>query len=52
MTKDLDKSHIMPAIPMGRAGTAEEVAGVVAFLCSPSAAYVTRQVIGVNGGLV
>ena len=52
MTKDLDKSHIMPAIPMGRAGTAEEVAGVVAFLCSPSVAYVTRQVIGVNGGLV
>lgn len=52
MTKELDKSHIMPAIPMGRAGTAEEVAGVVAFLCSPSAAYVTRQVIGVNGGLV
>ena len=52
MTKDLDKSHILPAIPMGRAGTAEEVAGVVAFLCSPSAAYVTRQVIGVNGGLV
>ncbi len=52
MTKDLDKSHIMPAIPMGRAGTAEEVAGVVAFLCSPSAAYVTRQVIGVNGGLI
>ncbi len=52
MTKDLDRSHIMPAIPMGRAGTAEEVAGVVSFLCSPSAVYVTRQVIGVNGGLV
>jgi 3-oxoacyl-[acyl-carrier protein] reductase len=32
-------------------GTAEEVAAVVSFLCSPDAAYVTRQVIAVNGGL-
>lgn len=52
MTQELDKSHILPAIPMGRAGTTAEVAGVVSFLVSPSASYVTRQVIGVNGGLV
>lgn len=52
MTKDLDSSHILPAIPMGRAGKAEEVSGVVSFLMSPSASYVTRQVIGVNGGLI
>jgi 3-oxoacyl-[acyl-carrier protein] reductase len=32
-------------------GTAEEVAAVVSFLMSPGAAYVTRQVIAVNGGL-
>ncbi len=37
---------------MKRAGTPEEVAGVVAFLFSPEAEYITRQVIGVNGGLI
>ena len=39
------------SIPMGRLGTPEEVAGLVAFLCSPDAAYITRQVVSVNGGL-
>jgi 3-oxoacyl-[acyl-carrier protein] reductase len=52
MTKDIDSSHVLPAIPMGRAGKAEEVSGVVSFLMSPAASYVTRQVIGVNGGLI
>ena len=42
---------ILEAVPMRRAGTAEEVAGVVSFLMSPDSAYVTRQVIAVNGGL-
>lgn len=41
----------MPMIPAGRLGKPEEVAAVVSFLCSPGAAYVTRQVISVNGGL-
>jgi 3-oxoacyl-[acyl-carrier protein] reductase len=38
-------------IPMGRAGTNEDVAGAVAFLASPAAAYITGEVIHVNGGL-
>ncbi|HVB49728.1 MAG TPA: 3-oxoacyl-ACP reductase FabG [Burkholderiales bacterium] len=38
-------------VPMGRAGTPEEVASVVAFLCSDEAAYVSGQVLGVNGAM-
>ena len=43
--------EILKAIPAQRMGTPEEVAAVVSFLMSPAAAYVTRQVIAVNGGL-
>ncbi len=39
-------------VPAGRAGSPEEVASVVRFLCSDAASYVTAQVIGVNGGMV
>ena len=42
---------ILEMIPLQRIGKPEEVAGAVSFLMSPDAAYVTRQVIGVNGGL-
>ena len=42
---------LVKAIPLGRAGTNEDVAGVVAFLASPAAAYITGEVIHVNGGL-
>jgi 3-oxoacyl-[acyl-carrier protein] reductase len=43
--------QIVKNIPLGRAGTNEEVATVVAFLASPAAAYVAGEVIHVNGGL-
>ena len=38
-------------IPLGRAGTAEDVAATVLFLASPGAGYMTGQSLGVNGGL-
>ncbi len=38
-------------VPAGRAGKPEEVAALVAFLCSEEAAYINGQVIGVNGGM-
>jgi 3-oxoacyl-[acyl-carrier protein] reductase len=51
MTDDLPMDKILEAIPMRRMGKPEEVAATVAFLCSPDAAYITRQVISPNGGL-
>jgi len=51
MSKDL-RPEVMAAIPMKRMGSVDEVAGLVEFLFRPDAAYITRQVIGVNGGLI
>jgi meso-butanediol dehydrogenase/(S,S)-butanediol dehydrogenase/diacetyl reductase len=39
-------------IPMKRAGTGDDVAGLVAFLASNDAAYITGQTINVDGGLI
>lgn len=51
MTKDLDEDQHKVLIPLGRFGTPEEVADVVAFLASEKASYITGEVISVNGGL-
>ncbi len=54
MTENLPeevKKKIMESIPLGRFGNPEDVAGVVAFLLSEDASYITGEVIKVNGGL-
>jgi len=51
MTEDLDEKELKKMIPVNRFGSAEEVAHAVAFLASDEAAYITGQVLSVNGGL-
>lgn len=51
MINDLPIDEIKKMIPLRRLGQPEEVAATVSFLMSPGAAYITRQVISVNGGL-
>ena len=45
------KAEILGAVPLGRMATAEEVAGVVTWLASPAAAYITGAVVPIDGGL-
>jgi 3-oxoacyl-[acyl-carrier protein] reductase len=52
MTAQLPSEEILKIVPLRRAGKAEEVAATVSFLMSEDAAYITRQVISVNGGMV
>jgi 3-oxoacyl-[acyl-carrier protein] reductase len=51
MLEGADVEGLANLVPMRRMGTPEEVAAVVAFLCSEQSAYVTGQVISVNGGM-
>lgn len=52
MTIELLSDEILKIVPLRRAGKAEEVAATVSFLMSEDVAYITRQVISVNGGMV
>jgi len=51
MTPEL-QAKLVDAIPLGRSGTPEDVAEVIAFLASDAAQYITGQVINVDGGFV
>lgn len=51
MTDSLPMDKILEMIPANRIGKPEEVAALVAFLCSADAGYITRQVLAVNGGM-
>ncbi len=52
MTADLPLEETLKLVPLRRLGKVEEVAATVSFLISADAAYITRQVISVNGGMV
>ncbi len=51
MTADLDEAELKKQIPAGRFGEPKEVAALVAFLASENAAYITGEVVSINGGL-
>jgi 3-oxoacyl-[acyl-carrier protein] reductase len=49
--ESFDAATIKALVPAGRVGKPEEVAALVAFLCSDAAGYINGQVIGINGGM-
>jgi 3-oxoacyl-[acyl-carrier protein] reductase len=48
---EANKQALLGSIPLGRLGTADEVAHAVVFLCSEDAAYITGETLNVNGGM-
>ncbi|RJX30788.1 MAG: 3-oxoacyl-ACP reductase FabG [Oxalobacter sp.] len=52
MTSDVPLDEALKIVPMNRVGQPDEVAAAVSFLMSDEASYITRQVIGVNGGII
>lgn len=52
MTEALEREEVLKMVPARRFGRPEEVASLVSYLCSDDAAYITRQVISVNGGMI
>ena len=51
LTSELPVNELKKMVPVGRFGKPEEVAALVGFLASDSAAYITGEVISINGGL-
>lgn len=51
MTQDLDEDMLKKLVPMNRFGNAQEVADLVSFIASDKAAYITGEVININGGI-
>ena len=51
LTKELDEAELPKLIPLGRVGKTAEVAALTSFLASDEAAYITGQVVSINGGL-
>lgn len=52
MTEAIPDQQIKQTVPMNRIGTSEEVAEVIAFLCSNGASYMTGEVLNVSGGII